>query len=88
MHIWTLSVILLQGFRRLSDAELFLAGAGVQLLGRLRLRLRLRLLLLVLKIIAVFTKYCRKFDIFYILRLQFYVTAIFEASEAENKLKV
>ena len=82
MYIWTLSVILLQGFRRLSDAELFLAGAGVQLLGRLRL------LLLVLKIIAVFTKYCRKFDIFYILRLQFYVTAIFEASEAENKLKV
>ena len=82
MYIWTLSVILLQGFRRLRDAELFLAGAGVQLLGRLRL------LLLVLKIIAVFTKYCRKFDIFYILRLQFYVTAIFEASEAENKLKV
>ena len=82
MYIWTLSVILLQGFRKLSNAELFLAGAGVQLLGRLRL------LLLVLKIIAVFTKYCRKFDIFYILRLQFYVTAIFEASEAENKLKV
>ena len=82
MYIWTLSVILLQGFRKLSNAELFLAGAGVQLLGRLRL------LLLVLKIIPVFTKYCRNFDIFYILRLQFYVTAIFEASEAENKLKV